>query len=51
MWPSEAGHQVYYVLPLIEVYLEQEIENVLEVAERLADRFPDVRSTSYTVNL
>lgn len=40
----EAGHQVYYVLPLIESseHLEQ-IENVLEVAERLADRFPNFK--------
>ncbi|MCW6664670.1 ATP-dependent DNA helicase RecG [Aerococcaceae bacterium NML191219] len=40
----QAGHQVYYVLPLIESseHLEQ-IENVLEIAAKLIERFPNYR--------
>ncbi|MCW6652613.1 ATP-dependent DNA helicase RecG [Aerococcaceae bacterium NML210727] len=40
----QAGHQVYYVLPLIESseHLEQ-IENVLEIAAKLTERFPNYR--------
>lgn len=36
----DKGHQVYYVLPLIESSEHmEEIENVLEVAEKLTERF------------
>lgn len=38
----EQGHQIYYVLPLIESSEHmEEIENVLEIAEKLKKQFPE----------